>query len=106
MFICFLYITDQWLKRGTSSKPLSTTTASTDVTDTVTESQCFRPSFSADSSRTAESKKSKRMIPTAESKKSKRMIPMSLELMYTGDETARCPVRLVQQSVTKQFYVT
>jgi hypothetical protein len=64
MFICFLYIMDQWLKRGTSSTQLSTTIASTDVTDTVIESHCFILSFSADSSRTAESKKSKStMIP-------------------------------------------
>ena len=67
MFICFLYIMDQWLKRGTSSKQLRTTSASTDVTDTVIESQCFILSFSTDSSRTAESKKSKSM-----------MIPVSL----------------------------
>jgi len=53
MFICSLYIMYQRLKRGTSSKQLSTTTASTDVTDTVIESQCFKLSFSTESSRTA-----------------------------------------------------
>jgi len=62
MFICSLYIMYQWLKRGTSSKQLSTTTASIDVSDTVTESQYFKLSFSTDSSRTAESKKSKGMM--------------------------------------------
>ena len=50
----------QWFKRGTSSKHLSTITASTDVTDNVIEYQCFKLSFSTDSSRTAESKKIKR----------------------------------------------
>jgi hypothetical protein len=57
MFICFLYIMDQWLKRGTSSKQLRTSIASTDITNTVIETRRFIPSFSADSSRTAENKK-------------------------------------------------
>lgn len=51
---------DQWLKRGTSSKQLSTTTASTDVTDNVNESQRFILPFSTDSSRTAESKENEK----------------------------------------------
>ena len=53
---------DQWLKRGTSSKQLSTTTPSTDVTDNVNESQHFILPFGTDSSRTAESKKKKRKV--------------------------------------------
>ena len=60
--ICFLYIMDQWLKRGTSSKQLSTTTPSTDVTDNVNEAQHFILPFSTDSPRTAESKKKKRKV--------------------------------------------
>lgn len=51
---------DQWLKGGTSGKQLSTTTASTDVSDNVNESQHFILPFSTDSSRNAECKKNKK----------------------------------------------
>jgi hypothetical protein len=93
MYICFLYIMDQWFKRGNSSKQLSTTTASTDVTHTVIESQCFILSFSADSSTTTASTDvtdtviesqsfilsfSANSSRTAESKNSKSMIPICL----------------------------
>jgi hypothetical protein len=78
MLICFLFIMDQWLKRGSLSKQSSTATVSTGVTDIVSESQCFTSPSSIGSSRTAESSKKTKYNDSY----------LSLGLMYTGDEIA------------------
>jgi hypothetical protein len=74
----FLYIMDQWLKKGSSNKQLSTTTVSTGVPDGVSESQRFTLPSSINSSRTAESSKKWKYNNSY----------LSLGFTYTGDEIA------------------
>jgi hypothetical protein len=88
----------QWLRRGSLSKRSTTTitTVSTDVIDIVNEYQHFPAPSSIGSSQTAGTSTKNKCNESY----------LSLGFKQTGGETAPCLMRLVQQTVTRQSYVT